>query len=245
LTKKKPSLLYVLPNIFTATGLFLGVLSMIYATNTHITTACYLIMFAMVFDGLDGRIARITGTTSQFGVEFDSLADIVSFGVAPAMVLYLYSGYTFSKIGALISCLFVIFGAMRLARFNTSVGKQEPSVFIGLPIPAAALFVIAWILLYEHFDLKSYSKILLGMSLCIAVLMVSNIRFPSFKNFYLSEKNKKKFLILLVFFLSFVYALPAQGIALIITGYVLFSLIRAGYYVVIFRGRFSKNTKNS
>lgn len=232
--------LYILPNLFTAAGLFLGVLSIIYASNDKVVMACWFIIASMVFDGLDGRVARMTGTTSKFGVEFDSLADVVSFGVAPAMVLYLYTGHDYAKVGALISCLFVIFGAMRLARFNVSVGNQEPNVFIGIPIPAAALFVVSWILVYERFGLRSESPILLGATLLIAILMVSNVRFPSFKQIKLSETHKKKTLIIVVLLLSFVYVFPAVGVALMITAYVLFGLVRASYYLLTKRRSLSK-----
>ena len=99
----------------------------------------HYIVLSLVFDGLDGRVARLTNTTSKFGVEFDSLADIVAFGVAPAMLFYFSVGQNFGRFGVLITALFVIFGGVRLARFNVMSGASEPNVFIGLPIPTAAV----------------------------------------------------------------------------------------------------------
>ena len=122
----RPNLLYVLPNLFTASSIFVGVISIVEASKDHFVLASWLILLALIFDGLDGRIARMTNTTSQFGVEFDSLADIISFGIAPAMILYFFVGDEFGRFGILVSALYVIFGAIRLARFNISTAKTDP-----------------------------------------------------------------------------------------------------------------------
>jgi len=114
---------------------------MIHATAGHFQQAAWLIFLALIFDGLDGRVARLTNSCSKFGVEFDSLADIVSFGVAPAMLLYLFAGEEFGRFGVVVTALYVIFGAIRLARFNVMSASTEPSVFIGVPIPTAAVFI--------------------------------------------------------------------------------------------------------
>lgn len=190
--------LYILPNLFTGASVYLGILSMAYAFKGRFELACWLIMLAMIFDGLDGRVARLTGTTSKFGIEFDSLADVVAFGVAPAMVLYFYLGQYFGKFGIMISGLYVVFGAIRLARFNVSTSNAEPNVFIGLPIPSAAVFVVSWILMqinYSMFDRFGY--VILAMTLGVAILMVSNVRYPSFKKMDKSEVNFKKAIVLL------------------------------------------------
>ena len=122
----RSNLLYVLPNLFTASSIFVGVISIVEASQSHFVLASWLILLALIFDGLDGRIARMTNTTSQFGVEFDSLADIISFGIAPAMILYFFVGHEFGRFGILVSALYVIFGAIRLARFNISTAKTDP-----------------------------------------------------------------------------------------------------------------------
>jgi CDP-diacylglycerol--serine O-phosphatidyltransferase len=137
------------------------VISIVEASKGNFVLASWLILLALIFDGLDGRVARMTNTTSQFGVEFDSLADIISFGIAPAMLLYFFIGHEFGRFGILVSALYVIFGAIRLARFNISTAKTDPNVFIGLPIPTAAVFVSMWILLFYKYTLENYSIILL------------------------------------------------------------------------------------
>lgn len=158
---KKSNLIYILPNLFTASSIFVGVISIVEASQNNFILASWLILLALVFDGLDGRVARVTNTTSQFGVEFDSLADIISFGIAPAMLLYFYIGHNFGRFGILVSALYVIFGAIRLARFNISTAKTDPNVFIGLPIPTAAVFISMWILLFYKYTLQNYALILL------------------------------------------------------------------------------------
>jgi len=124
-------LIYLLPNLFTAGSIFLGMLSIINASSGHFEKAAWFIVISMIFDGLDGRVARLTNTTSKFGVEFDSLADIVAFGIAPSMLLYFYIGHNYGRFGVTISALFVVLGAITLARFNVMTAQTEPGVFIG------------------------------------------------------------------------------------------------------------------
>ncbi len=223
----RPNLIYILPNLFTASSIFIGVISIVEASKGHFILASWLILLALVFDGLDGRIARMTNTTSQFGVEFDSLADIISFGIAPAMLLYFFIGQEFGRFGILVSALYVIFGAIRLARFNISTAKTDPNVFIGLPIPTAAIFLSMWILLFNKYTLEQYSIILLFLTLGISVLMVSNFRYPSFKKVKLDRPMVFKTMIFVVMLASLLYLFSAEGFALIILTYVLYGPIRA------------------
>ncbi|PHS33964.1 MAG: CDP-diacylglycerol--serine O-phosphatidyltransferase [Sulfurovum sp.] len=223
----KHNLIFILPNLFTASSIFVGVISIVEASQNHFVSAAWLILLALVFDGLDGRIARMTNTTSQFGVEFDSLADIISFGIAPAMLLYFFIGHEFAKFGILVSALYVIFGAIRLARFNISTAKIDPNVFIGLPIPTAAVFVSMWILLFNKYALHDYSVILLFLTLAVAVLMVSNFRYPSFKKVQLVKPLVFKTMIFLVLIASLLYLFSAEGLAILILIYILYGPIRA------------------
>ncbi len=200
---------------------------MVEASKGNIILASWLILLALLFDGLDGRIARMTNTTSQFGVEFDSLADIISFGIAPAMLLYFFIGNEFGRFGILVSALYVIFGAIRLARFNISTAKTDPNVFIGLPIPTAAIFVSMWILLFYKYTLEDYGIILLFLTLGIAVLMVSNFRYPSFKKVSLDKPMVFKTMIMLMLTASLLYLFSAEGFAIIILGYTLYGPLRA------------------
>jgi len=224
---KKANLIYILPNLFTASSIFVGVISIVEASKGNFVLASWLILLALIFDGLDGRIARMTNTTSQFGVEFDSLADIISFGIAPAMLLYFFIGHEFGRFGILVSALFVIFGAIRLARFNISTAKTDPNVFIGLPIPTAAVFVSMWILLFHKYTLENYSIILLFLALGVAILMVSNFRYPSFKKVQLDKPMVFKTLIVLTIVASLLYLFSVEGFALVILAYVLYGPLRA------------------
>jgi len=224
---KKSNLIYILPNLFTASSIFVGVISIVEASKGHFILASWLVLLALIFDGLDGRVARMTNTTSQFGVEFDSLADIISFGIAPAMLLYFFVGQDYGRFGILVSALYVIFGAIRLARFNISTAKTDPNVFIGLPIPTAALFVSMWILLFNKYTLQDYSIVLLFLALGVAILMVSNFRYPSFKKVQLDKPMVFKTMILLVLIASLLYLFSAEGFALIILAYTLYGPIRA------------------
>jgi len=203
-----------------------GVISIVEASKGHFILASWLILLALVFDGLDGRIARMTNTTSQFGVEFDSLADIISFGIAPAMLLYFFIGHEFGRFGILVSALYVIFGAIRLARFNISTAKTDPNVFIGLPIPTAAIFISMWILLFHKYTLENYSIVLLILALGVSILMVSNFRYPSFKKVQLDRPMVFKTMILFVLVASLLYLFAAEGFALIILIYVLYGPLR-------------------
>ena len=223
----RSNLLYVLPNLFTASSIFVGVISIVEASKGNFVLASWLILLALIFDGLDGRIARMTNTTSQFGVEFDSLADIISFGIAPAMLMYFFVGHNFGRFGILVSALYVIFGAIRLARFNISTAKTDPNVFIGLPIPTAAIFVSMWILLFHKYALENYSIVLLFLSLGVAILMVSNFRYPSFKKVKLDKPMVFRTLILLTIVASLLYLFAAEGFALIILAYTLYGPLRA------------------
>ncbi len=224
---KNAKLIYILPNLFTASSIFVGVISMVEASKGNFFLASWLILLALLFDGLDGRIARMTNTTSQFGVEFDSLADIISFGIAPAMLLYFFIGDQFGRFGILVSALYVIFGAIRLARFNISTAKTDPNVFIGLPIPTAAIFVSMWILLFHKYALEVYGIVLLFLTLGIAVLMVSNFRYPSFKKVSLNKPMVFKTMIMLMLTASLLYLFSAEGFAIIILGYTLYGPLRA------------------
>lgn len=224
---KKANLIYILPNLFTASSIFVGVISIVEASKGNFVLASWLILLALIFDGLDGRIARMTNTTSQFGVEFDSLADIISFGIAPAMLLYFFIGDEFGRFGILVSALYVIFGAIRLARFNISTAKTDPSVFIGLPIPTAAIFISMWILLFHKYNLENFGIVLLILALGVSILMVSNFRYPSFKKVKLDKPMVFKTMIILMIVASLLYLFSAEGFAIIILGYTLYGPIRA------------------
>lgn len=229
---EKLQLLYIFPNLFTAASAFLGVVGIIASSNGEFEKAAIYILLSLVLDGLDGRVARLTNTTSKFGAQFDSLADMVAFGVAPAMLFYFSIGYQFGRLGALLCALYVIFGAIRLARFNVMSGAVEPSVFIGVPIPGAATALAMWILAYLKYPLLQNLEIamLIGLGL-LSFLMVSNIRYPSFKKIDTKKANKMKILIVLIVVFSLLYLYPIESITLLITGYLFYGLFRGIYTI--------------
>lgn len=216
--------LLILPNLFTAGSIFLGVISIVYASRGNFEYACWFILISMVLDGLDGRVARLTNTASKFGVEFDSLADVVAFGVAPALLLYFYVGVDYGRLGMSVSALFVILGAVRLARFNIT-SSQEPNFFIGLPIPSAAVVIMMWVLIdleYDFIKACGYGYAMLVGSFFISILMVSNIRYPSFK------KMRWNFIsfIAVILLLGVIYVNPQETLCLIMSGYVIYGVVR-------------------
>ena len=177
--------IYILPNLFTTATIFLGVFAIIRASSGDFLTAAVCIVVAHVSDGLDGRIARLTNTTSDFGVEYDSLVDLVAFGVAPGILAYNWALGPWGHWGWLAASLYVTCGALRLARFNTQVALADKKSFVGLPIPAAADMVAATVLLYFFFGGEGETSkhvLLLVMIYSLALLMVSNIRYYSFKD---------------------------------------------------------------
>lgn len=202
--------IYILPNLVTAASLFAGFYSMVATLNGNYGSAAVWIFISAVCDGLDGKVARLTGTTSKFGVEFDSLADLVAFGVTPAFLMYAWALKPFGRLGWVAAFLFLVCGALRLARFNVQVDTVESKRFVGLPIPGAASMVAATVLLFTHFGWpSSYKKIaILAMIYLLAFLMVSNFRYYSFKDPALIKRQPFGFLLLAVVLLIVVAAEP-------------------------------------
>ncbi|MCK0746778.1 CDP-diacylglycerol--serine O-phosphatidyltransferase [Chromohalobacter nigrandesensis] len=196
--------IYLLPNLFTLSALFSGFFSIIAAMNGNFSGAAIAIFVSMVLDGLDGRVARMTNTQSAFGAEFDSLADMVSFGVAPALVAFSWILQDVGKIGWIAAFIFAAGAALRLARFNVQIGSTDKKWFVGLPSPSAAALVAGCVWTLHKFDANA-----LGFKLFIAfivaaagVLMVSNIRYHSFKE--VDFKGPVPFVVLLAIVLAFV-----------------------------------------
>ncbi len=240
----KLKLMYIFPNLFTAASAFLGVISIIASVNGQYFKAISYIVLSLILDGLDGRVARLTKTTSKFGVEFDSLADIVAFGMAPAMLFYFSVGQNFGRLGSLIAALFVVFGAIRLARFNVMTGSSEPSVFIGLPIPTAAIVSAFWVGLSLEYEFSANSKwFLLILQAVLAILMVSNIRYPSFKKLDLKKTNSLKILTLLIIVCSLLYIYPIEAPTALMSIYVFYGIVRFVYMFIIKNPKFKKESE--
>ena len=225
----KETLAFLLPNLLTSASIFSGVFSMINAIEGNFEKAAWLVFLALVFDGLDGRVARLTNSCSKFGVEYDSLADVVSFGVAPALLMYQFVGHEFGRFGVVVSALYVIFGAIRLARFNVMNAKVEPSVFIGVPIPTAAVFISLLVLLFHKYQSINSALLLLFLSIGVSLLMVSNIRYPSFKKVDLNKQHFRKLFIALTAAFLFVFIYPIEGIVTLFFIYILYGPLRSLY----------------
>jgi len=183
---------YLLPNLLTTGGLFCGVYSLIASVRGDFLLAAIAIMAANVFDVLDGRVARLTKTTSRFGIEYDSLCDLVAFGVAPGIMVYRWALEPWGTVGWLAASLYVTCGALRLARFNVLVDTGPKRHFIGLPIPAAAEVLASTVMLYYFFggDGVTYRHlIVLLVVYALAGLMVSNVRYFSFKEIDLHRRQ--------------------------------------------------------
>lgn len=235
-------LAYVLPNLFTAASIFLAVLSIFASIGHEVHKAVLLIIVSLVCDGLDGRVARLTHTTSKFGVEFDSLADVIAFGVAPAMLFYFNVGYEFGRYGSLVCAIFIIFGAIRLARFNVTTGTYEPNVFIGLPIPSAAVAASLSVSMFYDYSLSApYGIAIMVFMLLLSFLMVSNVRYPSFKKIQLKKANILKVLVLLVFLLSLIYIKPLEISWAVMMSYVFYGIVRLVYIFISYKMKNSKN----
>lgn len=175
--------IYLLPNLFTTAGLFAGFYAIVAAMKGIYDLAAIAIFVAMVMDGLDGRVARLTNTQSAFGAEYDSLSDMVAFGITPALVVFSWSLADLGKLGWLAAFLYAAAGALRLARFNTQIGKADKRYFQGLPIPAGAGVIASMVWLANEYDLPGgdLSILVAFITILTAILMVSNIRFHSFK----------------------------------------------------------------
>jgi CDP-diacylglycerol--serine O-phosphatidyltransferase len=201
---------YLLPNLITTGGLFAGFYGIVATMNGDYQIAAWFILISAVFDALDGKVARLTGTTSRFGVEYDSLVDVVSFGVAPGLLMYSWALQSFGKFGWLAAFLYVVCGALRLARFNIQVNTVESRRFVGLPIPAAAGMVASCVLLFYHLGgsgtIRKVSVVLLIYVL--AYLMVSNHSYHSFKDPELVKRQPFSFLVLAIIFIIVIVAQP-------------------------------------
>ncbi|WP_219702226.1 CDP-diacylglycerol--serine O-phosphatidyltransferase [Marinomonas lutimaris] len=197
--KKQPHKgVYLLPNLFTTAALFSGFYSIIAAMNENFTHAAVAIFISMIFDGLDGRVARLTHTQSAFGAEYDSLADMVSFGIAPALVVFTWSLAPLGKIGWIAAFIYAVGAALRLARFNTMLGVEEKRYFTGLPSPAAAALVagVIWAANDKGVSGESVATLMALLVPIAGLLMVSNVKYRSFKD--LNLKGRVPFVVLLI-----------------------------------------------
>ena len=215
--------IYLLPNLFTTGAMFAGFYAMTSAINGRFETAAISMFVAMILDGLDGRVARLTNTQSEFGVQYDSLSDMVSFGIAPALVMYLWVLGSLGKLGLFAAFVHAAGGALRLARFNTQVEVADKRYFQGLPSPAAAAILAGglWISIEYGYDVDTIKYLVLFGTISTGLLMVSNFRYSSFKE--IDPKRKVPFVVAIAIMLviGFVMAQPQTMLFLLAVGYAL------------------------
>lgn len=225
MTPKKTTIrrrgIYLLPNLFTTGALFAGFYAITSAMGGRFETAVVAIFVAMILDGLDGRVARLTNTQSEFGAQYDSLSDMVSFAAAPALVMYLWAFSSLGKLGLFAAFVHMAGGALRLARFNTQLETADKRYFQGLPSPAAAAILAGfiWICLEYQYDLEVFRFFALALTISTGLLMVSNFRYSSFKEIDLKGRVPFFVAIAVMLAIAFVMAQPQTMLFLLFLGY--------------------------
>jgi CDP-diacylglycerol--serine O-phosphatidyltransferase len=208
--------IYILPNTLTLCGMFMGFYSILASIKGLYVDASWAIIIAMVFDGLDGWVARLTHSTTRFGIELDSLSDLVAFGVAPAVMLFKWNLASYGRIGWSAAFLFMACGALRLARYNVQMGSAESKSFTGMPIPGAATIVATMVIFYYEIwqTVPAKNIYILLLTFILAVLMVSTLRFHGAKEIDFSKR--KPFWILVAIVVAFALIIMHPPIALFI-----------------------------
>jgi CDP-diacylglycerol--serine O-phosphatidyltransferase len=206
--------IYILPNTLTLCGMFFGFYAILASLKGNYLHASWAIIFATVFDGLDGWVARLTHSTTRFGIELDSLSDLVAFGVAPAVMLYKWALAPFGRVGLAFAFLFLACGALRLARYNVQMGSAESKAFTGMPIPAAATIVSTLVIFYHEMweTLPGKNVYILVLTIVLAVLMVSTLRYHGAKE--LDFSRRKPFWILVAIVIAFTIIVIHPPVAL-------------------------------
>ncbi|MDR1195974.1 MAG: CDP-diacylglycerol--serine O-phosphatidyltransferase [Endomicrobium sp.] len=236
--------IYILPSLFTCGNMSCGIISVIFSISGNFTWAAWMLIFAIVFDMLDGRVARMTKTTSEFGVQLDSLSDLVSFGVAPSLMMYQLVLNTMGKLGIAIAVLFVLCSALRLAKFNVQAKEGVVhSSFMGLPTPASAGLLISFVLSYElllaepgqALSVKTIPLLMKNMPVffksmpivmvILSLLMVSNIPYASFKKFKFAKPKVFQFLVLIILLIFLIIVFPQNIIFIMFSLYALSGIV--------------------
>lgn len=228
-------LAFFLPNTFTALNMGCGFASVVFAINGDIYKAAMILILGAIFDSVDGRVARMTGTQSAFGEQFDSMSDVVSFGVAPAMLIWSHFLRDTGRLGLMVAFVFLLCGALRLARFNANIDRVSSNYFQGLPIPGAAMAIVGFCLLSTEFSFLVEMKFIsIAYTLFFSFLMISNIPFNSFKKSDWVRSHKKRALFLIFILLAATFVYEQYMIAAIILTYVVASIL----YFILNKGKF-------
>jgi len=244
--KSKPRIrrgIYILPNFFTTAALFAGFYAMLAAMQDRFEAAALAIFAGLVLDGLDGRVARLTNTQSAFGAEYDSLSDMVAFGVAPALVAYEWALRGLGKVGWLAAFIFTAAAALRLARFNTQVGVADKRYFQGLPSPSAAAIIASgiWIGVDQDIAGPDVSWIVVFVTTFSGLLMVSNFRFHSFKE--LDLRGRVPFVVMVVIMLGYALVLLQPPVVLF-AGFMIYAISGPVFTLVRLRQRKARRRRD-
>lgn len=233
---------YILPNLLTTASLFTGFLGILWAVDGRYENCAYAILISALFDGLDGKVARWTRTASEFGVQYDSLADLVAFGVNPALLLYYWQLHDFGRLGVMASFLIVVCGALRLARFNVQSSVVAKKFFIGLPIPAAGCLVSTLVLASSYFGETINHSVLpatcLILAYALSFLMVSRVRYASFKEYGMLKAHPFSSMVSAILIFVLVASQPRLLGFLALAGYV----ISGPVYTYVFMPRRLRKT---
>lgn len=228
--RAKGSPIYLVPSMITLSSMFCGFYAMVQSIGGDFYLAGLAILFSMILDTLDGRVARMTHTSSPFGAELDSLADMVAFGAAPAMIIFNWGLDRFGKIGWLVAFVYCACAGLRLARFNVMTGVVEKKFFQGMPSPSAAALVVGYVYLCAEYHLHSSIMIQLGIivTLVAGLSMVSNVKFYSFKEIHFHQTAPFRALLLFLGFMILLFYYPEL---VIYSFFVLYTLVSYLYYV--------------
>ncbi len=222
--------IHILPSLFTTGNVFCGFYAFIAVLNDDYYIAAWALVVAMIFDALDGRVARLTKTTSAFGVQYDSLADIISFGMAPAFLVYAWVLKPFGRLGWMAAFLFLLCGALRLARFNVTKPDMKGDHFIGLPIPAASASLASIVIAFEDlFATRLNPMVMVVLVYTLAFLMVSNIKYPSFKKFQFKKRVAFSRFLFVILFIYVLATIPR--VALFILSFTYIVIGPVGYFL--------------
>lgn len=220
--------IYILPNLITMGNIFCGFYAVVAVLNGLYQYAAIAILLAGILDGLDGWVARLTSATSRFGIEFDSLADLVSFGVAPALLIYGWVLEPAGRVGWSAAFLFLICGTLRLARFNVQCSSSESKHFTGLPIPTAAGMIASAVLLYNHFQLGLPKPLfIILLTYMLAFLMVSTIKYRSIKEVHLKKRRPFSILVAASLLLFMLAAEPQLVVFMLFSLYALSGIVES------------------
>jgi CDP-diacylglycerol--serine O-phosphatidyltransferase len=233
--------IFILPSLLTLSSIFFSFFAIVSAINGNFVLTSALILVAGFFDAVDGKVARLTKTATRFGVELDSLADVISFGVAPALLVYLWALSSFGRVGWVSAFVFVACGALRLARFNVQTGFVDPKRFNGLPIPAAAAMIATTVLFFHKLglDAQLFRIPLLVLTYALSFFMVSSVKFHAFKDLAFAKRKPFSGTVAFVLLLALIAASPFVVPFFLCAGYV----ISGPILTVILYQRNAKRTK--